>query len=260
MFLASDVFRYTSEEIRWLIGLSVYVGCGYLGMMLAIRSNRDEFALLIPYVRFLRSGDEGFPLIADTSAIIDGRIEGVAHAGFLPASVIVPRIVLDELQALADSADPRRREVGRRGLDSLKALQSGDRMSVSIHEAPFDSSMSTDSRLVELAKSLRARILTNDTNLARVAQLQGVATLNLVELGKVLRPSITSGDRIQVDLVKEGREPDQAVGYLLDGSMVVVNHARTMIGKRVSVAVSGTVPTTAGRMVFGDLAEEPDRG
>jgi uncharacterized protein YacL len=254
--LSTGLFRYADEEVRWMIGLSFYLAFGYLGMMLAIRSNRDEFALVIPYVRFQRSGDEGSPILADTSAIIDGRIEGVAAAGFLTGSVIVPRFILDELQALSDSVDPRKREVGRRGLDSLKVLQSGRNLGISIHEAAKDTSTTIDNQLVELAKVLRAKILTNDTNLARVAQIQGVITLNLIELSKVLRPTIAPGDKLQIDLVKEGREADQAVGYLSDGSMVVVNNARAKMGKRVVAVVSGTMLTSGGRMIFADPTGE----
>lgn len=253
LFLASDLFHYTDDQTRWLIGLGVYAACGYLGMMLAIRSNRDEFALIIPYIRFHRAGDESYNILADSSAIIDGRLPAVCAAGFLTGAIYVPRFVLAELQHLADSTDPKRRDAGRRGLDCLGQIQRSQHLRVIIHEAEPDAATPVDTRLVELAKALRARLLTNDANLAKIANIEQIPTLNFGDLARAMRPLVATGDEIEVELVREGRESHQAVGYLPDGSMVVVNQARDHLGKRVLIAVSGTVQTSGGRMVFGDL-------
>lgn len=253
LLIASDVLRNTSEDLRWMLGLIVYATFGYLGMMLAIRSNRDEFSLIIPYVRFRESSVQDAPLIVDTNVIIDGRISPVCSTGFLSGSLVVPRFVLDELQRLADSADPIKRDRGRRGLDSLNQMQKSSSFAVTIHDSVDDSGATVDTRLVQLAKMLQARLLTNDSNLCKIARLQGVNVLNLNELGSALRPLVSTGDELEITLVKEGRDAHQAVGYLADGTMIVVNHGRSMIGRNVHVVIAGTLQTTAGRLFFAEL-------
>jgi uncharacterized protein YacL len=224
----------------------------YFGMMLAMRSNRDEFSLIIPYVRFTRETVEHEPLLVDTSAIIDGRIAELCTTGFLSRALIVPRFILTELQVLADSHEPLKRERGRRGLDILNQLQRSREIELTIHESEAGEG-SVDERLVRAAKLLQARLLTNDNSLCQVARLQQVGALNLNDLTRALRPMVLAGDELDLHLVKEGRDPHQAVGYLPDGTMIVINHARSLIGKTVRIIVSSTLQTAGGRLIFGEL-------
>lgn len=256
LLMASDVLRYQPETVQWTARLIVYCAFGYLGMMLAMRSNRDEFSLIIPYVRFARETTQREPLILDTSVIIDGRIADLCATGFLSRSLIVPRFVLGELQTLADSRDPIKRERGRRGLDMLNELQRSREVELTIHEsAGDDGETAVDARLVHTAKVLQARLLTNDQALCQVARLQQVGALNLSDLTRALKPSVTAGDELELSLVKEGREQHQAVGYLADGTMIVVNHARSHLGKIATVTVSSALQTAAGRLIFAELKE-----
>src|SRR5437868_7375172 len=238
LLMASDILRYQGETTQWAARLVVYCTFGYLGMMLAMRSNRDEFSLIIPYVRFAREATEREPVVVDTNVIIDGRIADLCATGFLSHSLIVPRFVLGELQLLADSRDPLKRERGRRGLEILNQLQQTSDIELTIHESANDEETSVDSRLVRAAKVLQARLLTNDNALCQVARLQQVSALNLNDLARALRPALVAGDEIELSLVKEGRESHQAVGYLPDGTMIVANHARPLLGKSAKVVVS----------------------
>lgn len=254
LMLASEMLSYTSEQTRWVIGLAVYGAFGYLGMMLAVRSNRDEFSLIIPYVRFQRTAIHDMPVVVDTSALIDGRVADVCQTGFLSSSLVVPRFVVDELQALADSAEAIKRERGRRGLDLLKEAQQRTDMTLSIHESgESEEDDPVDTRLLHLAQLLKARLLTNDSNLARVARLDGVQVLSLAELGKAMQPVVATGEEMELMLVKPGRDPHQAVGYLPDGSMIVVNHARQHVGEMVPIVLAGMIQTGSGRMYFAEL-------
>ena len=255
LFMASDVLRYQSDTVQWAARLVVYCTFGYLGMMLAMRSNRDEFSLIIPYVRFARETTQHEPLIVDTNVIIDGRIAELCATGFLSRALIVPRFVLGELQTLADSRDSIKRERGRRGLDILNQLQKSRELDLTIHETTGDADLSIDARLVRTAKILQARLLTNDQALCQVARLQKVPALNLADLARALRPSAAAGDELELNLVKEGRESHQAVGYLPDGTMIVVNHARAYLGKVATVVVSSALQTGAGRLIFAEVKQ-----
>ncbi len=253
LLIASDVLRYLPETTQWTIRLITYCTFGYFGMMLAMRSNRDEFSLIIPYVRFARETTQHEPLLLDTNVIIDGRIADLCATGFLSRLLIVPRFVLEELQTLADSHDPLKRERGRRGLEILNQMQSDRKLDLTIHEGADDSSTPVDARLVHTAKLLQARLLTNDQALCQVARLQRVRALNLADLARALRPSVSAGDELELHLTKEGREPHQAVGYLSDGTMIVVNHARQQLGKTATVVVGSALQTGAGRLIFAEL-------
>jgi uncharacterized protein YacL len=255
LLLASDVLRGASEEVAWFISLGVYATCGYLGMMLAIRSNRDEFALVIPYIRFRRATQHDEPLLVDSNIIIDGRLADLCSTGFISSSLIIPRFVLDELQRLADSHDPLKRERGRAALERLQQMKQNPGLSITIHETDSNAELPVDTRLSQLARLLDARLLTNDSNLGSVARLQGVSVLNLHQLARALRPALGVGQEIELTLAKEGREPHQAVGYLGDGTMIVVNHARTHLGKSVVVMISSSLQTSAGRLFFAELKE-----
>ncbi|MES2570148.1 MAG: PIN domain-containing protein, partial [Verrucomicrobiota bacterium] len=219
----------------------------------AVRSNRDEFALIIPYIRFRRATVQDEPLLVDTNIIIDGQIVELCATGFLSSSLIVPRCVLDELQRLADSADPIKRERGRNALLRLQQMQNNPVLSVTIHEMETDTEISVDTRLANLAKLLDVRLLTNDGNLCSIARLQGVTALNINDLIRALRPAISAGQHLEIALVKEGREPHQAVGYLADGTMIIVNHARSFLGKTAPVVIASAHQTSAGRLFFAEL-------
>jgi uncharacterized protein YacL len=256
LLIASDVLRFQPETTQWAVKLVVYATFAYLGMMLAMRSSRDEFSLIIPYVRFAREATQHEPLVVDTNVIIDGRIADLCGTGFLSRSLVVPRFVLDELQTLADSRDPIKRERGRRGLEILNSLQGLRDIELSIHQTTNeDDDLGVDARLVRVAKVLKARLLTNDHALAQVARLQQVPVLNLADLARALRPTLVTGDELELNLVKEGREAHQAVGYLPDGTMIVVNHARGLVGSARTIVVSSTLQTAAGRLIFAELKD-----
>jgi uncharacterized protein YacL len=188
--------------------------------------------------------------------IIDGRIADLCATGFLSRSLIVPRFVLGELQTLADSHDPIKRERGRRGLEILNQLQRSREVELTIHDTTDDDAdLAIDARLVRTAKLLQARLLTNDTALCQVARLQQVQALNLADLARALRPNVIAGDELELNLIKEGRDAHQAVGYLPDGTMIVVNHARPHLGKVARVVVSSALQTGAGRLIFAELKE-----
>jgi uncharacterized protein YacL len=255
LLMASQILRFQSETTQWAARLIVYCAFAYVGMMLAMRSSRDEFSLIIPYVRFARETTQHEPIVVDTNVIIDGRIAELCGAGFLSRSLIVPRFVLDELQTLADSRDPIKRERGRRGLEILNQLQGSREVELTIHDTTVDAELATDARLVRTAKLLQARLLTNDTALCQVARLQQVQALNLADLARALRPTVMAGEELELSLIKEGRDAHQAVGYLSDGTMIVVNHARPLLGKTVRVVVSSSLQTGAGRLIFAELKE-----
>ncbi len=258
LLLASQVLRYQSESLQWMAGLMIYCAFGYLGTMLAMRSNRDEFSLLIPYVRFARETTQHEPLVVDTNVIIDGRIADLCATGFLSRSLIVPRFVLGELQLLADAHDALKRERGRRGLEILNQLQRTREIELTIHDAVAgDADLTVDARLVRVAKLLQARLLTNDQPLAQTARLQQVPVLSLTDLARALRPAVVAGDEIDLNLVKEGRDAHQAVGYLPDGTMIVVNQGRPFIGRVASVVIASALQTAGGRLIFANLKNAP---
>ena len=256
LLIASQILKYQSETAQWAARLIAYAVFGYLGMMLAMRSSRDEFSLIIPYVRFAREATQHEPLVLDTNVIIDGRIADLVATGFLSRSLVVPRFILDELQLLADSRDATKRERGRRGLEILNQLQRARDIELTIHETTTaDVDLAIDARLVRAAKVLKARLLTNDHALAQIARLQQLPVLNLADLSRALRPTLVTGDELDLQLVKEGREPHQAVGYLPDGTMIVVNHARAHVGKTRTVVVASALQTAAGRLIFAELKD-----
>lgn len=250
---ASRIFEHADGDIQWVIHLAIYGIFGYLGMMLALRSNRDEFSLIIPYVRLMRTRPADFAWLLDTSAIVDGRIADLCKSGFMEGTLVVPRFVLRELQGLGDSPDPARRQKGRRGLDLLNELRSLPNIEVSVHESD-DTTETDESRYLHLASLYQARLVTTNYNLGRVAELQKVRVLNIHQLAGALRFPLLTGEHLMLRLTREGKEPHQAVGFLADGTMLVVNHARELVGREVEVMVSGSIQTSAGRMVFAELA------
>ncbi len=201
-----------------------------------------------------RSGKKSYKIL-DTSVIIDGRIADIAETGFLDGLIVIPQFVLRELQLVADSADSLKRNRGRRGLDILQRLQKIASVQIQIVEDDFPSVREVDMKLIELAKLYEGKIITNDFNLNKVAQLQGVAVLNINELANSLKPIVLPGEVMRVFILKEGKEYNQGVAYLDDGTMVVVDNARKMIGKTIDVSVTSVLQTTAGKMIFGKWDE-----
>jgi uncharacterized protein YacL len=227
----------------------------YIGFLVGAR--KPEW-LEPPYlVRFFREERTGRSFkILDTSVIIDGRISDICDTEFIEGDLIVPQFILKELQLVADSADSVKRQRGRRGLDVLDQLQKSSRVSVVISEIDFPDTPDVDSKLIELAKHMDAKIITNDFNLNKIAELQGVAVLNINELANALKPVVLPGEMINVFILKEGKEKDQGVAYLDDGTMVVVDNSRKMIGQNVEITVTSVLQTTVGKMIFGRYNEE----
>jgi uncharacterized protein YacL len=197
--------------------------------------------------------------ILDTSVIIDGRISDICDTDFIEGDLVVPQFILKELQLVADSSDSVKRQRGRRGLEVLDHLQKSPQISVIISEMDFPEVKDVDSKLIELAKRLDAKIITNDFNLNKIAQLQGVPVLNINELANALKPVVLPGEMINVFILKEGKEKDQGVAYLDDGTMVVVDNSRRMIGQNVEITVTSVLQTTVGKMIFGRYNEEEVR-
>lgn len=224
----------------------------YLGMVIGLRG-KDEFNIIIPYVRLRRQDQTGELVLLDTSVIIDGRIIDICKTKFLEGKMVVPRFVLKELQQIADSTDPIKRQRGRRGLDILHTIQKSEGVDITLHEEEFPETPEVDAKLVKLAKLLEAKILTVDFNLNRVASIQGVKVLNINELANALKPVVFPGEEMRLRLLKEGKEHNQGVGYLDDGTMVVVEEARRLIGQEVKVVVTSVLQTQAGRMIFTKL-------
>lgn len=250
---ASQLFKWASEDVHFLIRLGLFLSFSYIGIILAMRSNKEDFSLIIPYVRFASQTKPENPLVLDTSAIIDGRVADLIEAGFIEGLIVVPRFVLRELQAIADSADPIRRARGRRGLEMLNRIQRNGRNEVKIHDGDYPDESEVDAKLVRLAKNLKAKLYTTDFNLGKIAEIQSVPYVNVAELATKMKPAILPGEVLNIRLVREGREKGQAVGYLADGTMVVVNQAQSLIGQQAQVQVTSLVQTGAGVIVFGEM-------
>ncbi|MDP2980942.1 MAG: PIN domain nuclease [Candidatus Omnitrophota bacterium] len=258
--LVSDTMALISFDKNLVYSLRVIltlIFC-YLGMIMAIRG-RDEFNIIVPYVKFSRQDQKDDIILLDTSVIIDGRIADICKTGFLDGKFIVPRFVLKELQQVADSSDSLKRERGRRGLDILGKLQKSSNIDVKIHNDDFPDIKEVDLKLVKLAKVLSAKIFTNDYNLNKVSEIQGIRVLNVNELANALRPVVLPGEMLEIRLIKEGKEYNQGVGYLEDGTMVVVDNGRRLIGQNVNLVVGSVLQTAAGRMIFAKLLEDNKR-
>lgn len=216
---------------------------------------KDDFRFVIPYVEFSKEVKGRRPYILDTSVVIDGRIADVVEADVLDSQLIMPRFVITELQAVADSSDRLRRSRGRRGLDILNKLRTNPKVDLEIYDRdlPEFAGQNVDLRLVSLAKHLEGKLVTNDYNLNKVARLHGVGVINLNDLANALKPVFLPGEHLEVRIVKPGEEPGQGVGYLDDGTMVVVEAGRDHVGESINVAVTSVLQTSAGRMVFGRL-------
>ena len=236
---------YLAQSMRIAITLIL---C-YIGMSVTMRG-REEFSLVIPYVRLHRHDQGQDLIILDTSVIIDGRISDICKTKFIDGRFIIPRFVLQELQAIADSSDPIKRNRGRRGLDILNKIQKSTSMDVKISEQDFPDIREVDAKLVKLAKVLGGKIFTNDYNLNKIAELQGIPVLNINDLAESLKPVVLPGEQMTVKPIKEGKEHNQSVAYLEDGTMVVIDEGKDLIGKTTEVIITSVLQTSAGRMIF----------
>jgi uncharacterized protein YacL len=243
-------------QTLFLSRLALYVIGMYLATVIALRG-KDEFNLVIPYVRFSPENVGSRLAIVDTSALIDGRIAAICESQWFGYTMLIPRFVLEELQAVADSNDPVRKEKGRKGLEVLNRLRNIKHLDIKIHQSDVPDRKAVDSKLVYLAEALKGKLLTTDYNLAKLAEFHNVEWLNLTDLVKAVNQEISIGSRLHVELVKAGKERDQAIGYLPDGSMLVVNDGKSRIGEEVRVEVDSVVPSSGGKMVFATL--RPDR-
>ena len=255
--LTQSFFEYFSPKVSWAIYAqsSVICLCFVVGLMLG--ATRIQHLTLASMRQFFsdQPATKNYKIL-DTSVIIDGRIADIAETGFLEGVLIIPQFILKELQHIADSSDPIKRNRGRRGLEILHKIQKRIDVQVEIDEQDFPKIKEIDAKLVELAKLLQAKLITNDFNLNKVAELQGVSVLNVNELANALKPVVLPGEVIEVQVLKEGKEYGQGIAYLDDGTMIVIDHAKKLIGKTVSVSVTSVLQTTAGRMIFGQLTTE----
>ena len=249
----SPLMDNADEKVQWFVRLGLFLSFSYIGIILAMRSNKEDFSLIIPYVRFRPQSQSDNLLLLDTSVIIDGRIADLIEAHFLEGLVVVPRFVLKEIQQIADSTDPIKRARGRRGLEMLNRIQRNTGIEVRIHDGDFSDEKDVDSKLVRLARNLNARIFTNDYNLGKVAELQKIGCVNLHEVAKCLKVILLPGELLQLKIVREGKDKGQGVGYMPDGTMVVVNKGQPHIGQQVEVEVQSLLQTGAGIIVFADM-------
>lgn len=248
----SPLFAWGEAQTLYLFQLGLFIICTYLATVIALRG-KDEFSFVIPYVRFVPHEVDVPLVVVDTSVLIDGRIAKVCEAGFLNAALVIPRFVLRELQSVADATDPQKQARGRRGLDVLNDLRKIKHLDIRIPESEVAKRADVDAKLVFLAQSMRAKLLTTDYNLAKMAEFHGVHWLNLNTLAKALRPALILGESIEVDLVKAGKDEGQGVGFLEDGSMVVVSEGKAHLGQRVTAEIISVLPTGGGKMVFARL-------
>ena len=244
-----------SAEMQTFLTIALMFFMGYVGLMVGAAKG-DYLDLSALGGIFSDKSTKRDYKILDTSVIIDGRIADVAETGFLGGSLIIPHFILTELQQVADSPDSSKRQRGRRGLDMLQRLRNNTKLDVQIVETDFPNVKEVDLKLIELGTQLDAVIVTNDFNLNKVSQLRGVEVLNINELANAVKPVVLPGEAMRVFILKEGKEYNQGVAYLDDGTMVVVDHARRLIGKTADIAVTSVLQTTAGKMVFGRLWDE----
>jgi uncharacterized protein YacL len=248
----------SNTQVQFLHGVIVVV-LPFMGMMLGARRGEWlEPAKLVSLFKDARPQKRY--KILDTSVIIDGRVAEIVETGFLDGTLVVPQFVLKELQFVADSSDPLKRNRGRRGLDILQRIQKMSGVEVIVSDVDFPQVKEVDLKLIELARTMIGKIVTNDFNLNKVAQLRGVEVLNINELANVLKPVVLPGETMTVFILKEGKEYTQGVAYLDDGTMVVVDNARQRIGKTVDLVVTSVLQTTAGRMIFGKYVEPGGNG
>ena len=240
------------------IKLIITVLCCYLAIAFILQT-KDDFRFIIPYVEFSKQTKGIYPLLLDTSVIIDGRLVDIAATGIVSSPMIVPRFILNELQNIADSPDRLRRNRGRRGLDMLNKMQSNKDIDITIEEVrltPAEQTEPVDHKLVAAATKLGGKVVTNDYNLNKVASLRGVEVININDLANAMKPVVLPAEAMSVKIVKTGDQQGQGVGYLDDGTMVVVEQGRSFMQRQVDVTVTSVLQTSAGRMIFGKVADD----
>ncbi len=261
-FLFSLVLRNSLRPGRMqsVLELFVLLLMSYIGLVVgASKGDLLNLNALGDLFHQERGGARREGKIVDTSSIIDGRIADMAETGFLEGPLLIPEFVLRELQMVADSQDGSKRQRGRRGLDVLQRMQSNTRLDVQIVPTDYGHIREVDLKLIEMAKEIGGKILTTDFNLNKVAQLHSVEVLNINDLANALKPVVLPGEKMNIAILKEGKEYNQGVGYLDDGTMVVVDHARRMIGRSVEISVTSVLQTASGKMIFGRLDEPQSR-
>lgn len=254
---AEQTVQAAFSRIQIWIPLITTATC-YIGVTIVLQTKGD-FRFLIPYIDFSHRGQEEGGLLLDTSAIIDGRIADLVATNIVVRPLIVPDFVVRELQTIADSSNRLKRNRGRRGLDILSTLQRSEAARCILYETEVPSQCDVDHELVLLAKRINGRVVTNDLNLNKVAGLEGVRVVNLNDMANALKPVVLPGETLEVEILRPGEEAGQGVGYLEDGTMVVVEQARESIGEAIAIVVTGAIQTSAGRMVFGKPREEEAR-
>jgi len=247
-----EITTWVPLTAREPIKIAIAAITAYLAISLILQT-KDDFRFIIPYIEFAKQRKGRRPLLLDTSVIIDGRIADIAETRFIDTPMIVPRFVLRELQAIADSADKLKRNRGRRGLDILNRLQTIPGIDVAIQDTPVEvgAAEEVDQKLVNLASQMSGRIVTVDYNLNKVAQLTGVEVLNINDLANALKPAVLPGETLEVAVLRPGQEEGQGVGYLEDGTMIVIEDGKPVIGRTVSITVTSVLQTSAGRLIFG---------
>lgn len=257
MLISSQDINTVGGEMKVFLTIALAFFMGYIGLMVGAAKGEYLDLSALGGIFSDKSVKPDYKIL-DTSVIIDGRIADVSETGFLGGTLIIPNFILAELQQVADSADSSKRQRGRRGLDMLQRLRNNSKLDIQILETDFPNVKEVDLKLIELGKQLDAVIVTNDFNLNKVSQLRGVSVLNINELANALKPVVLPGEAMRVFVLKEGKEFNQGVAYLDDGTMVVVDNARRLIGKTTDISVTSVLQTTAGKMIFGRLWEEKE--
>lgn len=246
----------SAQDLITLAFRVVFIGgMGFVASTLALRSGKEDFAFVVPYVRFRQDGTSGAPIIVDRETVLDGRIESVMSSGFLAGRIVVPRMVLNDLQTMVDSPEANDKQRAQRALDALARMKANKEYRLTVHEHPANTSTDDPkSQLVRISQMLAGRVLTVSDEVAKIAEVQGVDVLNLHELAEALKPKVVVGQQVRLALVRSGRDEHQAVGYLADGTMIVVNNAAQRMGSTQDVVVISKLETSSGEMVFAELA------
>lgn len=242
------------ENLDLTLRVCTYATMGFMGTVIALRSSADDVALVIPYVQFRAEARRDTPTVVDHSVVNDLRLPGIVSSGFFGTRYVVPRYVIDELQELVKSEVKSRSQKGTRGLEILEELRSLVDVEVRIHDS-FNEEQNTENRLVHICSFLQARLLTCDDAIAKLAKIQDIEVMHLNQIAKVLKPQVAVGSRMQIAIVRSGKEDHQGVGYLADGTMIVVNNAYDKIGTALDVTVVSTINTSAGMMVFAEISQ-----
>jgi len=252
MISASPLFEHGDPETLFISRLALFLSSMYLSTVIALRG-KDEFSLVIPYIRFTPQKVDTSLAVVDTSALMDGRILSICASQFMKANLIVPQFVIDELKELAQLDDTKEKTRAYKGLETLGKLKAMPHISIKIHESDLDNPQQAENKIIFVAQSLKANLLTTDYNLGKMAEFHGIFWLNINDLAKSLNPEISVGEQIEVKLVKPGKEDGQAIGYMNDGSMVVVNGAGPLLHQTVNVEIISILPSGGGKMIFAQL-------